>query len=110
MTISEVLSSVVDWERLAGWLELPNGPIQVECQSKPNGAKHNCYRSSLVRRFCVKFPSGSPKEVAERIAQVLEERMDHKWQAQQLRELRFSEYSVARDNYVFPLSSSDIFN
>ena len=95
-TISKVLSDVDDWEELAGWLDLASGPIQAECLPKLNGAKHKCYRRSLVRRYCDKCLSGSPEEVAEQIAQVLDEKMDLKRKAQKLRELRFGECTVAR--------------
>ena len=87
-----------DWEGLAGWLDIKSSPIQSECQLKLNGAKHECYRRSLVQRYCDKHPSEGPKEVAEQIAQVLEDKMGHKLQADLLRELRFGECAVARDN------------
>ena len=99
--ISEVLAGVDNWEGLAGWLNLAIEPIQVECQLKLNGARHECYRRSLVRRYCDMCPYESPKEVAEQIAQVLEEKMGHKRQAQQLRELRFGECAVATDSEIY---------
>ena len=97
-TISNELSGVDNWEGLAGWLDIESSPIQSECQPKLNGAKHECYRRSLVQRYYNKHPSEGPKEVAEHIAQVLEEKMGHKLQADQLRELRFGE--CAGDNGV----------
>ena len=103
-TISEVLSDVNDWVGLAGSLDLANSRIETECAHESSGARHECYRRSLVRRYCDKWPSGSPEEVAEQIAQVLEERMDHKRQAQQLRKLRFGECTVSSDNAHLSLS------
>ena len=98
-TISNVLSGVDNWEVLAGWLNIANGLIQAECQPKMNGVKHECYRSSLVRRYCQK--SGSREEVVENMAQVLEEKMDNKWKAQELRRLRFGECRMIKDSVMY---------
>ena len=87
--ISNVLSDVENWGGLAGWLDLASGPIQANCQPKLNGAKHECYRSTLVRLYCEK--RGSREEVVEKIAQVLEGKMNNKLKAQELRKLRFGE-------------------
>ena len=88
--ISRVLFAVDDWKGLALSLDLhASNRIETECAHELSGARHECYRRSLVRRYCDKGPFGSPEEVAEQIAHVLEETMGHKRQAQQLRELRF---------------------
>ena len=85
-TISNVLSGV-DWMELAPWLRLASGPIQARCQAKLNGVKHVCYRKSLVGQYCSKY--GSREEVVEKIAQVLDEKMNNQLKAEQLRELSF---------------------
>ena len=95
-TISNVLSGVDNWEGLAGWLDIESDPILTKCRSKSNGAKHECYRSSLVRRYCQK--SGSREETVDNIAQVLEEKMNNKWKAQELRKLRFGECRMTKDS------------
>ena len=88
-TISNVLSGVENWEGLARWLNLASGPIQANCQPKLNGAKHECYRNTLVQQYCEK--RGSREEVVEKIAQVLEEKMNNKLKSQELRKLSFGE-------------------
>ena len=98
-TISNVLSGVDDWEGLAGWLDIASGLIQAECQPKMNGAKHECYRRSLVLRYCQK--SGSREEVVENIAQVLEEKMGNNWKAQELRKLIFGECRMTKDSVMY---------
>ena len=98
-TISNVLSGVDNWEGLAGWLDIASDPILTKCQSKLNGAKHECYRSSLVRRYCQ--ISGSREEVVENIAQVLEEKMNNKWKAQELRKLTFGECRMTKDSVLY---------
>ena len=93
-TISNVLSGVENWEELAGWLDLDDDAIQAKCQPKLNGVKHKCYRSTLVRQYCEKW--GSREEVVEKIAQVLEEKMNNKLKAQQLRKLTFGECKMTK--------------
>ena len=93
-TISNVLSGVENWEGLARWLDLERGPIQAKCLPKLNGAKHECYRRTLVQQYCEKC--GSREEVVEKIAQVLEEKMNNKLKAQQLRKLSCGERRIQR--------------
>ena len=90
-----------DWKGLALLLDLASSRIETECAQESSGARHECYRRSLIRRYCDKCPSGSPEEVAEQIAQVLEEKMGHKRQAQQLRELRFSESAMRQCKFFY---------
>ena len=87
--ISNALSGVENWEELAGWLNFASGPIQAKCQPKLNGVKHKCYKSTLVRQYCEE--RGSREEVVEKIAQVLEGKMNNKLIAQELRKLSFGE-------------------
>ena len=98
-TISKVLSDVDNWEELAGWLDLASSPILAECQLKLNGARHVCYRNSLVRHYWQKC--GSREKVVETIAQVLEEKMDNNLKAQMLRNLRFGECRMTKDSVMY---------
>ena len=77
----------VDWKILAGWLDIQQGSvdgIEAKCL-RDGGDLAKCYRSNLVRTFCVS--EGVTAEVARKeIAQALEE-MGNKLQASNVRQL-----------------------
>ena len=86
----QVLADVEDWQGLAGWLNVETITIEERCASSNSPAM--CCRRELVRRYCNRLLS-QPRKIAEDVAQVLE-RMDHKRQAEELRQLKFGK-SVA---------------
>lgn len=93
--ISRLLADVTNWKGLAGSLNIRNNDIVTDCTVEQ--ARAACYRRELVRRYCDRQLSDNPSKVAEDIAKALE-LMDHKRQAQKLRELQFSESVVSCSN------------
>ena len=83
--ISHVIADVEDWQGLADWLSIGRSSIEEGCARSNSPAM--CYRHELVRLYCNKLSSHSSK-ITEDIAHLLE-RMDHKRQAEQLRQLNF---------------------
>ena len=96
-TISNILSGV-NWEELAGWLNIEQELIQEKCQSKLNGDKYQCYRKTLVEKCCKRF--GNPEEVVKKIAQELA-KMDNNLKAQQLKKLSFGECKMTKDSVMY---------
>ncbi len=84
--ISRVLADVPNWKGLANWLNIRSNDIETNCAH--GVAQAACYRRELIGRYCDRQLSENPYKVAEDIAEALEQ-MDHKRQAQQLRELEF---------------------
>ena len=84
--ISRVLADVPDWKGLAGSLNIRSYDIETNCAQDVAQASYACHRRELVRRYCDRQLSESPSKVAEDIAEALEH-MNHKLQAQQLRNL-----------------------
>ena len=89
--IAQVLAGVPDWKGLANRLSIRSNDIETNCV--PDGDRASCYRRELVRRLCDLQKSENSSKVAEVIANALEQ-MNHKLQAQQLRNLEFGK-SVA---------------
>ena len=96
--ISRVLADVPDWKGLAGSLNIRSNDIETDCALQ-GVAQASCYRRELVRRYCDRQLSDSPSKVAKDMAEVLEQ-MNHKLQAQQLRNLQFGK-SVASNQVCF---------
>ena len=88
--ISQALADVRDWKGLTNRLSIRSDDIETYCAA--DSALAACHRRELVRRYCDKQPSGDPYKVAEYIAKVLE-KMDHKRQAEQLRQLEFGKWA-----------------
>ena len=84
--ISRVLADVPDWKGLAGWLNIRSNDVEIDCAQ--DVAQASCYRRELIHRYCNRQLSENPYKVAEDIANALKQ-MDHRLQAQQLRELEF---------------------
>ena len=82
--IALVLKDVPDWKGLANRLSIGSNDIETNCAVDP--ALAACYRRELVRRYCDRQPSEDLSKVVEGIAVELEQ-MNHKLQAQKLREL-----------------------
>ena len=88
--ISKILLYVDDWKGLAGWLNINSDEIEGGCRQE--NAVPRCYRREIVNRCCNRQESENSTKVAEDIANVLEW-MDHKRQAEQLRQLKFGKVS-----------------
>ena len=86
--IATALEKVSDWEALADYLDINIDTIRTNCADSSDRAQ--CYRRKLVKTHCDRLPSGDPYLAVERIAYVLEIKMEKKTQAQALRDLDFS--------------------
>lgn len=84
--IAEELATV-EWETLAGWLDVEQGKIDgIESNCRGGGSDPaQCFRNKLVRTFC-ESKSGSIQDVIEEIAKALE-RMNKNLQASKIRKL-----------------------
>ena len=80
-----MLSDVEDWQGLANWLNIRSDNIKEDCAQ--SNSLMMCHRRELVHRYCNKHLF-DPNKVAEGIAKKLEQ-MDHKHQAEELRQLQF---------------------
>ena len=87
--ISSELMEGVDWEGLAGWLNLKTEEIRTYCNTASNNPAH-CYRRKLVQLYCDRTAK-SPQQVAEDMARVLEDKMENRIVAKKLRQLDFGE-------------------
>lgn len=87
-TIAEELATVINWEALAGWLDVKQGKIDgIDSNCKVKGGNvAECCRSMLVRTFCESLKSGTVKDVVENIAEALE-KMGKNLQASKIRKL-----------------------
>ena len=94
--ISKVLENVPDWKGLAGWLSIESHPIETDCAQ--DVAQASCHRRELVLRYCNRQPSENPCKVAVDIANELE-KMNHRLQAQQLRNLKFGKLAKCNSPY-----------
>ena len=92
--ISQVLGEVLDWTGLANLLNIRTNDIEARCEGKGISL---CYMREIVNRQCNRQESENPKNVAEDIAKALE-KMEHKRQAQQLRELMFGKSVATRSS------------
>ena len=90
--VQQIVSELgsVDWKVLAGWLDVGTDGIEENCL-KQGGDLATCYRRSLVKRYCEKTDH-SPRQVADDMANVLENHMRMKKQANKLRQLTFSKF------------------
>ena len=91
--VQQIVSELgsVDWKVLAGWLDVGTDGIEENCL-KQGGDLATCYRMRLVKRYCDKT-AHSPRQVADDMADVLENRMSiKKKQAGKLRQLTFSKF------------------
>lgn len=75
-----------NWKGLAGWLNIRSIDIETNCGAEVNKAA--CYRKALVQSYWNKQGYEDPSKIAEGIAKALE-KLDHNYQATQLRKLRF---------------------
>ena len=88
MRIAQEIASVVDWEGLAGWLEIEDtSNIKADCH-KEGGEFSVCYRKKLVSKYC-DMTGGSAQQVANDFADVLQKRMGNRKMANILRQLDF---------------------
>ena len=87
--ISRELKEGVDWEGLAGWLDLNTGGIRTYCNTAGNNLAQ-CYRRNLVQLYC-EHTAKSPQQVAEDMARVLEHEMKNRIVAKNLWQLTFGE-------------------
>lgn len=101
--ISRLLADVKDWKGLAGSLNVRSSDIETYCAQ--DVAQTSCYRREIVRRYLNNQLPKNPRTIVEDIAQALET-MNHKIQAQQLREFEFSKSMAKRNTTVeraFPI-------
>ena len=89
---TSVLLDVKDWKGLANWLNVRSNDIERNCVL--DGTQASCYRRTVVCRYYNSKGTDKWSEIAESIAEVLETKMDHKRQAQQLRSLVFGKLVV----------------
>lgn len=83
------------WEALAGWLDVEDGVLEgiwVHCGTR-GSVSAACYRRRLVEHYCHKTAKTS-RQVANDMAKALEEHMDNKRQAGELRRLVFGELTT----------------
>ena len=83
--ISNVIEDVVNWEKLAGLLNIDSDKVQEDCKMEPS-----CYRRKLVKKYHDQTDK-SPQQVAEDVARVLEDEMENKKVSNKLRKLSFGE-------------------
>ena len=105
--IVEILKEVDEWATLAGWLNINSETIEENC-IRTSVTVAECRRTAMVRTCCDREPSGDPSKVASAIADVLESRMDKKYQAKRIRALTFSSelsYNAACVVYVILVQS-----
>ena len=73
--IAEGLKGVVDWEGLAGWLNVSSGDINTIIENcDRSNTKAQCSRRELVKTYCDQR-GGDPEGVKEDIRHVLESKM-----------------------------------
>ena len=87
--IVEILKEVDDWTTLTGWLDVRSKTIEENC-IRTSVTVPECRRTAMVWTCCHREPSGDPSKVASAIADVLESKMDKKYQANRIRALTFS--------------------
>ena len=90
MKISKVIEEVVDWAGLARWLCINPNNIITHCNIIESNVLTSCYRRKLVEIYRDRTAK-SPQQVAENMARVLEDEMENKEVASELRELSFGE-------------------
>ena len=90
--IVEILKEVDDWTTLTGWLNVRSETIEENC-IRTSVTVAECRRTAMVWTCCYREPSGDPSKVASAIADVLESKMDKKYQANRIRALTFSRES-----------------
>ena len=73
--IAEGLKAVVDWEGLAGWLNVSSGDINTIIENcDRSNTRAQCCRRELVETYCYQR-GGDPERVKEDIRHVLESKM-----------------------------------
>ena len=73
--IAEGLKDVVDWEGLAGWLNVSSGTIYTIIENcDRSNTKAQCCRRELVKTYCDQR-GGDPERVKEEIRHALESKM-----------------------------------
>ena len=72
------------WRELAGWLNIEPEGIKSDCSR--DGDLAQCCRRKLVEVYC-DSTAKSPQQVAEDIAEILEDEMSNKRAANELRML-----------------------
>ena len=85
-----MLEEVTNWETLSLWLDVESGVwswIKDDCLRQKNVA--TCCRMELVQHYCDKT-ARSLRQVADDMADVLENCMSKKTQADKLRQFMFS--------------------
>ena len=84
--IAAALEEVVEWETLAGWLNINSHIIKSNCAYSTDEWAQ-CYRRKLVETYCKQQSSDDPRVVAIKLADKLEEDMGLKRQADRFRSL-----------------------
>ena len=106
--IAAELKSLSDWEELSGWLVESTVFIKENCLATTT-AVAECCRRELVRTYC-DMSSVSPQQVAENMADVLDNKMKNKRIAKALRRLHFTTSKVYSDGTLVCLESFRIAN
>lgn len=84
----QVLLKESRWETLAGWLGVEDGVLEgiwAHCGTQ-GSVSATCYRKELVKRYCEKMAQ-TCRQVASDMAKKLEEHMNNKRLAKELRQL-----------------------
>ena len=97
--VVNVLKEVNNWETLSGWLDEDTNIIKATCFTEHHGDLALCFRMSLVRRYC-DTTARTPRQVADDMADVLENRMRMKKQADKLRHLELGKLCSYTVNLV----------